>query len=95
MDGGGVGSRRKNDALKLALAARLMPAFAAPLGLRPRRRAFAAPQRLRPRRRETRRTVEWIARRLILGTRKSAVATLPRWTQGTHERGVRRAKTMA
>ena len=39
-------------------------------------------------RRETTLTVGWIARRLALGTRKSAAAKLHRWTRGTHERGV-------
>jgi len=58
--------RRKSDPAKLALAARL-------------RRAFAAPERLRPRRRETTLTVGWIAHRLHLGTRKSVAVNLHCW----------------
>jgi hypothetical protein len=45
-------------------------------------------------RRETTLTVGWIARRLGLGTRKSAAVKLHRWTQGTGERGIGYAGTM-
>jgi hypothetical protein len=45
-------------------------------------------------RRETTLTVGWIARRLELGTRKSAAVKLHRWTKGTQEQDVRPAETM-
>ena len=47
-----------------------------------------APRReqVRPRRRESPLAVGWMARRLKLGTRRSAAVKLHRWTQGRRER---------
>ena len=70
-------SQPKRAAGKLALAARLRRAFAAPTLAA--REATLRRGRLRPRRRETTMPLKWIAARVQLGTSKSANCNVHRW----------------